>query len=112
MEETKELQVILSKEFNVDLDDIFQYGIETFGTIQAEKYENEIWKLIERLSHNYLLFPECRHLPTKSKMYRWIILDAHYIIYRITSTEIQVLRLLHSKRSINNIKASRSVKIC
>ncbi len=111
MEETKELQVKLSKEFSFDLDDIYQYGVETFGINQAEKYENEIWQLVERLSHNYLLFPECHHLPTKSKMYRWIILDAHLIIYRITSTEIQVLRILHAKQSITKIRASRSVRL-
>lgn len=111
MEETKELQVKLSKEFNFDLDDIFQYGVETFGIDQAEKYENEIWQLVERLSHNYLLFPECHHLPTKSKMYRWIILETHLIIYRIATPEIQVLRILHAKRSVTKIKTSRNVRL-
>lgn len=109
MEKKKKLQVIISKEFNIDLDDIFQYGVETFGINQAEKYENEIWQLVESLSHNYHLFPECRHLPTKSKIYRWIILDSHLIIYRITKKEIQVLRIVHSKRSIQKIKKSRSI---
>lgn len=111
MEETKELQVKLSKQFNFDLDDIYQYGIETFGLKQAKKYEDEIWHLIDGLSHNYVLFPECRYLPTKSKMYRWIILESHLIIYRITDTQIQVLRMLHSKRSISKIKASRKVQM-
>jgi toxin ParE1/3/4 len=111
MEGTKELQVRISKEFNIDLDDIYQYGIETFGLRQVQIYENEIWQLVDSLSHNYLLFPECRHLPTKSKMYRWIILDAHLIIYRITESEIQVLRIIHEKRSITNIKAIRSVRL-
>jgi plasmid stabilization system protein ParE len=110
MEEKKKLQVNISNEFNVDLDDIFQYGVETFGLNQAEKYENEIWQLVESLSHNYHLFPECRHLPTKSKMYRWIILDSHLIIYRIKKTKVQVLRIVHSKRSIQKIKKSRSIK--
>lgn len=111
MEETKELQVRLSKEFNLDLDDIFQHGVDIFGIRQAEIYENEIWQLIERLSLSYLLFPECRYLPTKSKMYRWIILDAHLIIYRIAENEVQVLRILHSKRSVNKIKASRKMRL-
>jgi toxin ParE1/3/4 len=111
MEGAKELQVKLSQESNLDLDEIYQYGIETFGLNQAQRYENEIWQLVEGLSHNYLLFPECRHLPTKSKIYRWIILDAHLIIYRITENEIQVLRILHSKQSISKIKAIRKVQM-
>jgi toxin ParE1/3/4 len=111
MEETKKLQVKISRQFNIDLDEIFQYGAETFGFKQAEKYEKEIWQFVEALSHNYLLYPMCRHIPTKSKMYRWIILDAHVIIYRITKTEVQVLRIIHSKRSITRIRSARSIKI-
>jgi len=110
MERKKKLQVNLSKEFNIDLDNIFQYGAHTFGLKQAEIYENDIWELVESLSRNYHLFPECHHLTTKSKIYRWIILDSHLIIYRITENEVQVLRILNSKRSVNKIKASRSVK--
>jgi toxin ParE1/3/4 len=111
MEEEKKLPVKVSEVFNLDLDDIYQYGIDTFGIRQAELYENEIWKLVDGLSSNWPLFSECRHLPTKSKMYRWIILESHLIIYRITDKEIQVLRIVHSRRCITKIKAARSVKL-
>ncbi len=111
MEEEKILPVKVSIVFNLDLDDIYQYGIATFGERHAQLYETEIWKLIDGLSSNWPLFSDCRHLCTKSKMYRWIILDSHLIIYRITDKEIQVLRILHSRRSITKIKASRSDKL-
>lgn len=111
MEETRRLPVKVSEFFIADHDSIFKYGIETFGARQAEIYENEIWKLVEGLSGNWPLFSECRHLPTKSKIYRWIILESHFIIYRITKTEIQVLRILNSNRSITKIRTSRSVRI-
>lgn len=111
MEEEKKLPVKVSLEFNFDLDNVYQYGIDTFGVQQAQIYENEIWKLVKGLSHNWPFFSECRHLPTKSKMYRWIILESHLIIYRITISEVQVLRIVHSHRSITKIKAARSVKL-
>ena len=111
MEEEKKLPVNVSEVFNLDLDDIYQYGIDSFGIRQAELYENEIWKLVENLSSNWPFFSECRRLPTKSKMYRWIILESHLIIYRITDKDIQVLRIVHSRKSITKIKASRSVKL-
>jgi toxin ParE1/3/4 len=111
MEKEKRLPVKVSKTFLLDLDDIFSYGLETFGLTQAASYENEIWDLVESLPSKYYLFPECRHLPTKSKMYRWIILDSHLIIYRIAKHEVQVLKIMHSKRSITKIKAIRSIKI-
>jgi plasmid stabilization system protein ParE len=56
MEEEKKLPVKVSKLFLIDLNSIFQYGVETFGLQQAELYENEIWKLVEGLSSNWLLF--------------------------------------------------------
>ena len=111
MEKEKKLPVRVSMEFNFDLDNVYTYGIETFGVRQAELYENEIWKLVSGLSLNWPFFSECRHLTTKSKMYRWIILESHFIIYRITNTEIQVLRIVHSHRSITKIKESRIIKL-
>ena len=109
MEEEKKLPVIVAEIFNHDLDEIYKYGIDTFGIRQTELYENEIWKLVESLSGTWPLFSECRHIPTKSKMYRWIILESHLIIYRATAKEIQVLRIVHSQRSITKIKASRRI---
>ncbi len=110
MEEKQNLQIKVSERFISDLDDIYQYGVETFGLKQAEQYENEIWRLVDTLQYNWSLFSECKHLPTKSKMYRWIILESHLIIYRITEIEIQVLRAVHAKRSIAKIKSSRKIR--
>jgi len=64
--------------------EVLQYGIETFGFIQAKRYFQTISQLVERLGMDYLYHPECRHLATKSRKYRNIIPDAHLIIYRIT----------------------------
>jgi plasmid stabilization system protein ParE len=110
MEGTKSLPVRTAVQFISDIQAIYVYGVETFGKRQADIYENEIWRLVEGLSDNYLIFPECRHLITKSKMYRWIILESHLIIYRITKKEVQVLRILHSTRSVSNLKSARKVK--
>ena len=85
--------------------------METFGLRQAQIYENEIWKLVHGLSYNWLLFSEYRFLPTKSKMYRCIILEAHIIIYRIKLEKIEVLRILHSHSSITKIRSARSIKL-
>jgi plasmid stabilization system protein ParE len=111
MEDRTTFQVRLSLESLIDIDKIFHYGIEKFGTSQGIKYRNEILELINRLSYNYLLFVECRFLKTKQKKYRWIILDSHYIIYRIKKTEIQILRIINSKASISTIKAVRNIII-
>ena len=96
--------------FRKDIIDVYKYGFETFGKIQAENYQNDIFRLVACLDFFYDIYPECRHLSTKSKMYRWIILESHLIIYRINDSEILVLRIIHAHRSISKIKHSRSIK--
>lgn len=102
--------VTYSTQFKQDIIDVYKYGIDTFGKAQAEKYQNIIYKLVDDLNVSYDIYPECRHLQAKSRIYRWIILDSHLIIYRITEKKIQVLRIVHSHRSITKIKASRGIK--
>ena len=111
MEKEKRLPVRVSRELIFNLDHIYTFGIGAFGIRQAELYEDEIWKLVDGLTLNWQFFSERRHLPTKSKMYRWIILESHLIIYRITASEIQVLSIVNSLRSITKIKESRSIKL-
>ena len=54
---------------------------------------------------------ECRHLATKSRMYRNIILDAHLIIYRIGKERIEVLDIVHAASSLRRIRDIRKIKI-
>ena len=102
--------VVYSTKFKQDVIDVYEYGLETFGKIQAEKYQNDIYRLVSCLDVFYDIYPECRHLPTKSKIYRWIILESHLIVYRINTSKIQILCIIHSHRSITKIKNSRSIK--
>jgi plasmid stabilization system protein ParE len=103
--------VITSQNYEDHLVEILSYGIETFGYIQAMKYFKTISQLVERLGNDYTYHPQCRHLPTKSRKYRNIILDAHLIIYRITDERIEVLDILHSASSIRKIRDSRSIRL-
>ena len=90
---------------------VYNYGIFTFGYFQAELYNKQIEKAIETLSYFYYVYPECRHLATKSRMYRNIILDSHLIIYRITSECIEVLDIIHSASSIGKIRNTRKIRL-
>ncbi|MDR1557232.1 MAG: type II toxin-antitoxin system RelE/ParE family toxin, partial [Tannerellaceae bacterium] len=92
-------EVIASHDYEEHLTEILEWGIETFGIAQARKYFLTISHFVERLDTDYTYHPECRHLATKSRMYRNIILDAHLIIYRITVERIEVLDIIHSASS-------------
>lgn len=104
MEGTKIRPIDISKEFYISLKNIFDYGVELFGILQALKYENLIYEEIELLPSRYLIYPECRYIPTKSKMYRTIMLPAHFILYRITDKRIEVLDIISYRESISHIR--------
>jgi len=109
--EERERSLKFSDDFIIDLGKIFAYGLETFGRIQAEKYENSIWSFVYRLNIEYEIYPECKWILTKGRIYRNIILDSHLIIYRIKSERIEVLRIFHSRSSITRIRTARNIKI-
>ena len=104
-------KIITSYYYEEHLIEILDYGIEIFGYAQARKYFNTISQLVERLESDYNYYPECRHLATKSHMYRNIILDAHLILYRITNERIEVLDIIHSASSIHKIRDVRKIRL-
>lgn len=109
--EERERFVKFSREFIEDLGQIYTYGLETFGQRQAEQYENFIWRLVFRLETDYEMYPECRHIPTKFRKYRNIIIESHLVIYRITPEQIEVLKAINSRMSITKIRGVRSIKL-
>ena len=104
-------EVVTSGLYEKHLIEIIEYSIDTFGHVQACKYFNTISHHVERLDNFYTYYPECRYIPTKSRMYRNIILDAHLIIYRLTAVRIEVLDIIHAASSIRKIREARKIKM-
>lgn len=104
-------KVVVSDLAVISLENIYHYGIETFSLASASVFVDEVTDKIESLERDYLLYPECRFLETKGKLYRNIIFGNYLIIYRITKSRIEVLNIIHSSRSISFIKSSRGIKL-
>ena len=100
-------KVIGSPIYEESLERTFVEGIERFGMFQARKYLEHILNTVEKLENDYPYYPECRHLTTKSRMYRNIILDSHLIIYRITEERIEVLDIVHSDPACERSRKQR-----
>lgn len=107
----KRKRILLSPIFEDDIQDIFKYGVETFGFQAAENYRSLLLSLAYKLEDFYLMYPECRHMITKGHIYRNIILESHLIVYRIKPERVEVLGVFHSKSSISRIRLARSIKI-
>jgi len=102
------LPVVVAKDYSEDLQNIFNYGVDTFGLPGALQFYENIERIVNNLGIEYYMYPECRFVVTKSKMYRNIILASYLIIYRITPERIEVLRAFHS--SICTGKRIRTVR--
>lgn len=110
--DTGKLTVVVSEQYSDDLKNIFQYGSETFGNASALLFYDNIERLVKNLEIEYFMYPECRFLVTKSKMYRNIILESYLIIYRITPNRIEILRAFHSSAcTTSKIRFVRKIKI-
>jgi len=109
--ETQERPVILSPIAENDIQDIYLYGVETFGKNAAEIYKAELIFMIRALKNLYEIHKECAFIQTKSRMYRNIIFGSYRVIYRITPKQIEVLRAISSKMSITKIRSARRIKI-
>jgi toxin ParE1/3/4 len=94
-----------------DLQEIYLYGKETFGKKFADIFTEEILHTVSGLSYMFNLYPQCRHIPTKTKIYRNIILGKYLVVYRIKAGKIEVLRIFHGSRSAKIIRSSRSIKM-
>jgi len=110
MDQVASKEVRISGQFERDIESLYIYGEEVFGTIAAKSFIADIYSRIWSLDRMYLLHVECRHLPTKNKIYRNIILGSYLIIYRITGDYIEILRMLHAHSSIGKIKSSSKIK--
>lgn len=103
--------VEVSDEFEAHSTHIYDYTLDTFGYFQADRYQQKIEEALDTLCEYYMVYPECRHITTKSRMYRNIILDAHLIIYRIKEDRIEVLDIVHSASSIRKIRDTRKIHL-
>jgi plasmid stabilization system protein ParE len=104
-------EVEVSDRFKASNSQVYEYGLDTFGCLQAERYNSKINEHLLKLPIFYYANPECRHLRTKSRMYRNIILDSHLIIYRITNARIEVLDIVHSASSVRKIQLVRRIQV-
>lgn len=109
--EIRKKEVVKSEFYYNDIQDIYEYGLATFGLRLADMFFESVLETAENLETEYLIHPECRHLETKSKMYRNIILGSYLIIYRIRANRIEVLRAFHGSRSPKIMKEIRKITI-
>lgn len=86
---------VLSSEADKDLEDIFDYSVETFSIDHAVKYLNELEEVFTSLVHN----PEIGRGRNEIKEgLRSIPKSSHVVFYHVNLDHIRIVRVLHGSR--------------
>ncbi|NOT49497.1 MAG: type II toxin-antitoxin system RelE/ParE family toxin [Acidobacteria bacterium] len=83
-----------------DINSIWRYTFEHWSLEQADKYYNQIIAEIKALSEN----PDRgRDFYGRGRKYKFSQVESHLIFYReVSSSEIEVIRILHKRMYIIN----------
>ena len=95
----KRLRLEIREEAYLDLENIWNYTLETWSLRQADKYYNDIIEAIEFLCTEPKSGKSAEHL---RKGYRFFKVNSHLIFYMTTDFELDVIRILHSQMDIPN----------
>ncbi len=87
----------LRKEAQFDLEDIFDYSEDNFGLDIAIKYLNELENTFFNLYDHPHLGKDRSEI--KFGVYS-LVHKEHLILYKITETKIDILRVLHQSRDL------------
>ncbi len=109
--EKEQKKIVRTDIFKQKQFETYNYGADAFGEFLADIFMSRLEKIIDELEYQYDLHPECKHLQTKSKIYRNIIFGKYLVIYRITTEKVELLTMLHSSRSVAEIKKTRKIKV-
>jgi len=74
-----------------DFENIFNFGIDTFGLAQAMDYQQGMTKRFEELAEQPKLYQAVNHIRAG---YRRSVYHSHSIYYKIEPTRIFVVRIL------------------
>ena len=82
----------LSRKADNDLHDIYNYGFDTFGEAQADKYAAELKHCLIVLSQTPLICREHSEYSIPLRIYHH---KSHQILYTIEADQIFIIRILH-----------------
>ena len=93
--QNKPLDLTFTPLARMDIKEIVQYTNELWGEEQADRYSGELFKEAERLTRvpNVGRLLEGPREPTRA-----LPVGRHVLIYRVLTSEILILRIIHERR--------------
>jgi len=91
------IQFRLSKPAEKDLEDIFDYSLNTFGLDQTLKYISSLELIFNKLAINPSIGRTRNEIKTELLSFNY---KSHVVFYRVKLNQIIVIRILHSIRDL------------
>lgn len=76
---------VLTRDAEDDLDRIHEYGVKTFGMLQADKYYELFFECFDKIAFNTFMFPSSSHLNTG---YSYCVCGVDTIFFRVISADL------------------------
>ena len=95
----KKLKIVFHESAIEDLEEIWSYTFHTWSIEQADRYHSLIYKEIEFLASKPSYGKDLNHI---RKGYRSSKVKSHFIFYKYSSSEIEIIRILHENMDIPN----------
>lgn len=89
------LELVIAPAAKDDLKGIYKYGLRQWGELPAEQYLAGIKEKLRLLIQQPLMGVE--RLDVFANM-RSAVIRSHTLFYRITNTQIEIVRVLHSRQ--------------
>ncbi|SEJ52131.1 toxin ParE1/3/4 [Cyclobacterium xiamenense] len=84
------MKFVLTRQAEEDLIEIYLYGLNEFGPIQAEKYHNSLKKAFERIAENHKMFPLALNI---REGYGYCVHISHTIFFTV-SDQVRIVRII------------------
>jgi len=94
------MHYLLTTAAKEDLSELFLYVNREFGVQKAKEAILNIQKTIEELE----AFPDLGMVPRYRSLrlqgYRFLIVEKHYVFYKIINNAVTIIRIIHQKQSL------------
>jgi toxin ParE1/3/4 len=94
------MHYLLTTAAKEDLSELFLYVNREFGIQKAKEAISNIQKTIEELE----AFPDLGMVPRYRSLrlqgYRFLIVEKHYVFYKIINNAVTIIRIIHQKQSL------------
>jgi toxin ParE1/3/4 len=94
------MHYLLTTAAKEDLSELFLYVNREFGVQKAKEAITNIQKTIEELESFQDLGMVPRYRSLRLQGYRFLIVDKHYVFYKIINNAVTIIRIIHQKQSL------------